>query len=152
MRPRVRQRGRGRRASDDFRSCDFGDRRLRLFSARRARAPHPARSVQNAVDQGIRRPRLVGKPKPYNELAWFWSDQGDFKLMIAGLAHGVDEWVVRGDPATRAFSTFGFRNGKLAVVESVNRAGDHAAAKRIIGTTKTLSPKKRPIRPLTSGG
>jgi hypothetical protein len=42
--------------------------------------------------------------------------------------------------ATRAFSTFGFRDGKLAVVESVNRAGDHAAAKRIIGTTKTLTP------------
>jgi 3-phenylpropionate/trans-cinnamate dioxygenase ferredoxin reductase subunit len=81
----------------------------------------------------------MGKPKPYNELAWFWSDQGDLKLMIAGLAHGVSTWVVRGDPATRAFSTFGFRDGKLAVVESVNRAGDHAAAKRIIGTTKTLT-------------
>jgi 3-phenylpropionate/trans-cinnamate dioxygenase ferredoxin reductase subunit len=81
----------------------------------------------------------MGKPKPYNELAWFWSDQGDLKLMIAGLAHGVDQWVVRGDPATRAFSTFGFRAGKLAVV---NRAGDHAAAKRIIGRTKTLTPEE----------
>ena len=100
-------------------------------------------SVQNAVDQGKAvAARLVGKPKPYNELAWFWSDQGDLKLMIAGLAHGVDQWVVRGDPATRAFSTFGFREGKLAVVESVNRAGDHAAAKRIIGTTKTLTPEE----------
>ena len=48
---------------------------------------------------------------------------------------------MRGDPETRAFSTFGFRNGKLAVVESVNRAGDHAAAKRIIGTSKTLTPE-----------
>ena len=100
-------------------------------------------SVQNAVDQGRSvAARLMGKPKPYNELAWFWSDQGDLKLMIAGLAHGVDQWVVRGDPATRAFSTFGFRDGKLAVVELVNRAGDHAAAKRIIGTTKTLTPEE----------
>jgi hypothetical protein len=49
---------------------------------------------------------------------------------------------MRGDPATRAFSTFGFREGKLAAVESVNRAGDHAAAKRIIGTTKTLTPEE----------
>ena len=98
-------------------------------------------SVQNAVDQGrsVAR-RLAGKPKPYDDLAWFWSDQQDLKLMIAGLSQGVDHWVVRGDPATRAFSTFGFRDGKLAVVESVNRAGDHAAAKRIIGTTKTLTP------------
>ncbi len=100
-------------------------------------------SVQNAVDQGRAVAAcLMGKPKPYNELAWFWSDQGDLKLMIAGLAHGVSTWVVRGDPATRAFSTFGFRDGKLAVVELVNRAGDHAAAKRIIGTTKTLTPEE----------
>jgi 3-phenylpropionate/trans-cinnamate dioxygenase ferredoxin reductase subunit len=62
--------------------------------------------------------------------------------MIAGLANGIDQWVVRGDPATRAFSTFGLRGGKLAVLESVNSAGDHAAAKRIIGTTKTLTPQE----------
>jgi Reductase C-terminal len=58
--------------------------------------------------------------------------------IIAGLAHGVDQWIVHSDPATRAFSTFGFRDGKLAVVESVN----HAAVKRIIGTTKTLTPEE----------
>jgi 3-phenylpropionate/trans-cinnamate dioxygenase ferredoxin reductase component len=99
-------------------------------------------SVQNAVDQGrCVAARLAGNPRPYNELAWFWSDQGDLKLMIAGLPHGVDTWVVRGDPATRAFSTFGFKKGALAVVESVNRAGDHAAAKRIIGV-KPLTPEQ----------
>ena len=99
-------------------------------------------SVQNAVDQGRSvAARLAGRPAPYDALAWFWSDQADLKLMIAGLSHGVDTWVLRGDPETRAFSTFGFRNGKLAVVESVNRAGDHAAAKRIIGTSKTLTPE-----------
>ena len=100
-------------------------------------------SIQNAVDQAkCVAARLAGKPAPYDALAWFWSDQGDLKLMIAGLSHGVDTWVVRGDPETRAFSTFGFRGGKLAVVESVNRAGDHAAAKRIIGTPKTLTPEE----------
>ncbi len=100
-------------------------------------------SIQNAVDQAkCVAARLAGKPAPYDSLAWFWSDQGDLKLMIAGLSHGVDEWVVRGDPASRAFSAFGFKGGKLAVVESVNRAGDHAAAKRIIGTTKTLTPEE----------
>jgi 3-phenylpropionate/trans-cinnamate dioxygenase ferredoxin reductase component len=99
-------------------------------------------SVQNAVDQGrCVAARLAGKPAPYDALAWFWSDQADLKLMIAGLSHGVDTWVLRGEPEARAFSTFGFRDGKLAVVESVNRAGDHAAAKRIIGTPKTLTPE-----------
>ena len=86
--------------------------------------------------------RLAGKPAPYDALAWFWSDQGDLKLLIAGLSHDVDHWVVRGDPAARAFSTFGFRRGKLAVVESVNRAGDHAAAKRIFATGKTMTPEQ----------
>jgi 3-phenylpropionate/trans-cinnamate dioxygenase ferredoxin reductase component len=99
-------------------------------------------SVQNAVDQGrCVAARLAGNPAPYDALAWFWSDQADLKLMIAGLSHGVDTWVLRGEPEGRAFSTFGFRDGKLAVVESVNRAGDHAAAKRIIGTPKTLTPE-----------
>ncbi len=100
-------------------------------------------SVQNAVDQGrCVAARLAGKPAPYDALPWFWSDQGDLKLQIAGLSHGVDTWVVRGDPGARAFSTFGFKDGKLAVVESVNRAGDHAAARRIIGTAKTLTPQE----------
>ncbi len=98
--------------------------------------------VQNAVDQAkCVAARLTGKPAPYDALAWFWSDQGDLKLMIAGLSHGVDTWVLRGEPEARAFSAFGFRDGRLAVVELVNRAGDHAAAKRIIGTTKTLTPE-----------
>jgi 3-phenylpropionate/trans-cinnamate dioxygenase ferredoxin reductase component len=100
-------------------------------------------SVQNAVDQGkCVAARIVGKPRAYGALAWFWSDQGDLKLTIAGLSHGVDKWVVRGDPATRAFSTFGFREGRLAVVESVNRAGDHAAAKRILGAGKILTAEQ----------
>lgn len=100
-------------------------------------------SVQNAVDQAkCVAARLTGKPTLYNALAWFWSDQGDLKLMIAGLSHGVDKWVVRGDPETRAFSIFGFRNGKLAAVESVNRVGDHAAAKRILGADRTLTPEQ----------
>jgi 3-phenylpropionate/trans-cinnamate dioxygenase ferredoxin reductase component len=100
-------------------------------------------SIQNAVDQAKRvAARLAGHSEPYDALAWFWSDQGDLKLMIAGLSHDVDEWVVRGDPKTRAFSIFGFRGGKLAVVESVNRAGDHAAAKRILAARKTLTPEQ----------
>ena len=99
--------------------------------------------MQNAVDQARSvAARIAGKAaKPYDALPWFWSDQGDLKLQIAGLSHGVDQWVTRGDPATRAFATFGFRNGKLAVVETVNRVGDHAAARRIIGTEKVVTPE-----------
>jgi 3-phenylpropionate/trans-cinnamate dioxygenase ferredoxin reductase component len=99
-------------------------------------------SVQNAVDQGrCVAARLAGKAAPYDSLAWFWSDQGVYKLTIAGLSQGVDKWILRGEAEGSAFSTFGFRDGSLVVVESVNRAGDHAAAKRIIGTGKTLTPE-----------
>ena len=38
-------------------------------------------------------------PRPMIRSPWFWSDQGDLKLQIAGLSHGVDHWVTRGDPA-----------------------------------------------------
>ena len=91
-------------------------------------------SVQNATDQAkcVAR-RLTGKPEPYAALPWFWSDQGDLKLQIAGLSHGVDRWTLRGDPRDRAFAAFGFRGGALAVVETVNRGAEHMAARRIIG-------------------
>jgi 3-phenylpropionate/trans-cinnamate dioxygenase ferredoxin reductase subunit len=100
-------------------------------------------SVQNATDQGrtVAR-RLTGKPEPYCALPWFWSDQGDLKLQIAGLSHGVDRWTLRGEPKSRAFSVFGFRGSKLAAVETVNRGGDHMAARRIIGGALPLSPEE----------
>ncbi len=84
--------------------------------------------------------RLTGKPERYDSPPWFWSDQGDLKLQIAGLSHGVDRWVVRGDPSSRAFAVFGFLGDRLAVVETVNRGGDHMAARRILGAGTPLTP------------
>ena len=100
-------------------------------------------SVQNATDQArcVAR-RLAGKPERYTALPWFWSDQGDLKLQIAGLSHGVDHWELRGDPKTRAFAAFGFRGGTLAAVETVNRAGEHMAARRIIDGALPLTPEQ----------
>jgi len=106
-------------------------------------APLRLESVQNATDQAraLAR-RLVGKPEVYNALPWFWSDQGDLKLQIAGLSHGVDTWITRGDPASRAFATFGFRDGKLAVVETVNRGAEHMAARRLIAAATPITPEQ----------
>jgi 3-phenylpropionate/trans-cinnamate dioxygenase ferredoxin reductase subunit len=98
-------------------------------------------SVQNATDQARTvAHRLVGKPSPYDSLPWFWSDQGDLKLQIAGLSHGVDRWVTRGGIEGRAMTTFGFIRDKLAVVETVNRAGDHMAARRILAAGTEVTP------------
>ena len=106
-------------------------------------APLRLESVQNATDQArsLAR-RLLGRPECYDALPWFWSDQGDLKLQIAGLSHGVDRWVLRGDPATRAFATFGFRAGALAVAETVNRGAEHMAARRIIGGGMPLTSEQ----------
>lgn len=74
--------------------------------------------------------RLLGiEPSPA-PVPWFWSHQGDLKLQIAGLPGPADEHVTTGDSAK--FSVLCFRDGELAVVESVNDAGGHMAARRIL--------------------
>lgn len=100
-------------------------------------------SVQNATDQArVVARKLTGKPARYDMLPWFWSDQGDLKLQIAGLNMGCDAFATRGDPASRSFSVFGFAGGRLRVVESVNRAADHMIARRLIAAGAPLSPEE----------
>lgn len=95
-------------------------------------------SVQNAVDHArCVAARLTGAAQPYGAVPWFWSDQGPLKLQIAGLPAPHDHHVVRGDPDSRAFSVFCFRDGRLAGVESVNRPGDHMVGRRLLGTALT---------------
>jgi 3-phenylpropionate/trans-cinnamate dioxygenase ferredoxin reductase subunit len=89
-------------------------------------------SVQNAADQGRAvAARLMGKAAPYAAVPWFWSDQRDLKLQIAGLSMGTDRTVVTGDAAERRMSVLCFRHDKLIAVESVNRGSDHVAARKL---------------------
>lgn len=105
-------------------------------------APHPQaekplriESVQNAIDQGRHLARiLTGAEEPYAALPWFWSDQGDIRLQIAGLTRGHDHTVLRGDPASGRVSVFCYRGERLLGVESINRPADHMAARRFVGT------------------
>ena len=100
-------------------------------------------SVQNAVDQGrCVADRLAGRPVPYEKVPWFWSDQGDLKLQIAGITIGHETSVLRGDPADRNFSVFCFRGARLIGVESVNRAADHVVARRLLVGDPLLSPEQ----------
>ncbi|WP_336487861.1 NAD(P)/FAD-dependent oxidoreductase [Methylobacterium nigriterrae] len=96
-------------------------------------------SVQNAIDQGrCLAARLTGRPSPYAAVPWFWSDQGPYKLQMAGLAGPADPSVVRG--TGEAFSVFRFRDGALSGVESVNRAADHMIARRLLAAGTPLTP------------
>jgi 3-phenylpropionate/trans-cinnamate dioxygenase ferredoxin reductase subunit len=100
-------------------------------------------AVQNAVDQGrCVADRLAGRPVPYQKVPWFWSDQGDLKLQIAGITIGHDTSVLRGDPAARNFSVFCFRGRRLIGVESVNRTADHVVARRVLAGDPALSPEQ----------
>jgi 3-phenylpropionate/trans-cinnamate dioxygenase ferredoxin reductase subunit len=98
-------------------------------------------SVQNAVDHArCLAARWAGRATPYDAVPWFWSDQLNAKLQIAGLSAGYDQAVLHGDPETGAFSVFCFRGDRLLAVESVNRARDHVAARRLFAAGIPLSP------------
>jgi 3-phenylpropionate/trans-cinnamate dioxygenase ferredoxin reductase subunit len=100
-------------------------------------------AVQNAVDQArALAASLTGKPKLYDAVPWFWSDQGDLKLQMAGLAAGHDSAVLRGDPASGAFSVFCFKGERLLACESVNRPADHMAARRMLQAGLPITPEQ----------
>jgi 3-phenylpropionate/trans-cinnamate dioxygenase ferredoxin reductase subunit len=106
----------------------------RFPSARYGRAIR-LESVQNAIDQAKQAgATLAGAPAAYDPLPWFWSDQYDVKLQIAGLSEGYDRVVLRGDPASGAFSAFYLAGDRLLAVDSVNRARDHMLARRHAGS------------------
>ena len=100
-------------------------------------------SVQNAVDQGrCVAAYIAGQRAVYDKVPWFWSDQGDLKLQIAGITTGHDASVLRGDPADGHFSVFCFRAGRLIGVELVNRTADHVVARRLLAGDPRLTPEQ----------
>jgi len=118
-----------------------------LFQSPRFGGSLRLESVQNATDHGkCVAARLTGDDQVYDGMPWFWSDQGDDKLQIAGLTTGYDQVVMRGDPAQKAFSAFCYRDGKLVGIESVNRAGEHMFGRRFLRWTARCRRNRRPIR------
>nr|WP_315242964.1 FAD-dependent oxidoreductase [uncultured Albidiferax sp.] len=114
-------------------------------------SPHTAssirlESVQNAVDQARNvAARLMGKPVDYAALPWFWTDQGDLKLQIAGLSDGHDHNVMLGTPESRQLSVLCFNQGRLVAVESCNRPADHMAARKILARKLPLTPEQASV-------
>lgn len=99
-------------------------------------------SVHNAIEQGkLAAAAIMGKPRPNEDCPWFWSDQYDLKLQIAGLSTDYDEIVVRGDPADRKFAAFYLRGGKLIAVDAVNSPPEFLASKKLIMSGASLAPE-----------
>ena len=107
------------------------DRRLRLESVHNAMAQ--AKAVAGSI---------LGVPQPYDEVPWFWSDQYDIKLQIAGLSIAGDSVLLRGDPGTRAFSCLYMKDGRLMAVDAINRPADFIMAKQLIAERRVLDPAR----------
>ncbi|MEZ5998130.1 MAG: FAD-dependent oxidoreductase [Hyphomonas sp.] len=90
-------------------------------------------SVHNAIEQGkLAAASILGAPRPAEDCPWFWSDQYDLKLQIAGLNQGYDTAVIRGNPDERKFAVFYLRNGTLIAVDAVNSPPEFLASKKLI--------------------
>ena len=98
-------------------------------------------SVPNATEQAKTAALAInGAPKPYSSLPWFWSDQFDLKLQIAGLSEGYDSIVIRGDILKgRSFAAFYFKGDKLLAVDAVNRPREFMLARQALGKGWTLN-------------
>ena len=101
-------------------------------------------SVQNASDQARTAAATVsGVNEPYNALPWFWSDQYDLKLQIAGLSQGFDRVVTRGDiESGRSFSAFYFSGDRLIAVDAVNRPKEFMISKRFLTERRSADPAR----------
>lgn len=90
-------------------------------------------SVPNAIEQGKAvASAICGTPKPYHQVPWFWSDQYDVKLQIAGVPTQIDSKVLRGDDSSNSFAWFYFTGDKLTGVTAINRPAEFMAGRMLI--------------------
>jgi 3-phenylpropionate/trans-cinnamate dioxygenase ferredoxin reductase subunit len=101
-------------------------------------------SVPNALEQARQAAAAIcGKPPPAPEVPWFWSDQYDLRLQIAGIPFDATEIVVRGDIAAGKFALFHLAaDGTVQAVEAVNASTEFMGGRRIISRRKQLSREK----------
>lgn len=98
-------------------------------------------SVGNAIDQGaVVAKNMLGQGVTYVPKPWFWSDQYDVKLQIAGLSTGHDRVVIREDEGTR--SHWYYKDGQLIAIDAINDPRGYMVAKRLIEGGKTADPAK----------
>lgn len=123
-------------AAGDCTSFVRGNQRIRL------------ESVQNAVDQGdIVAKVLAGKDEQYDSVPWFWSDQYDCSLQIAGLNQGYKQTVVRGNSDDESFSIWYFADHQLLAVDAINDSKTYMIARKLI--EKKISPNKDAVSDLS---
>jgi 3-phenylpropionate/trans-cinnamate dioxygenase ferredoxin reductase subunit len=101
-------------------------------------------SVPNATEQAkVVAAHICGKGKAYDSLPWFWSDQFDLKLQIAGLSEGYDDLIIRGDTKEgRSFAAFYFKGKRLLAVDAVNAPREFAITRMLLMKGQSLDKEK----------
>lgn len=100
-------------------------------------------SVQNANDQaGVAAAAILGTPRPYRAVPWFWSNQYDLKLQTVGLSAGHDAEVVRGSPDARSFSVVYLRGGRVIALDCVNAVKDYVGGRKLVETGAAIDPAR----------
>ena len=111
--------------------CVFAGERIRL------------ESVQNAADQAqCVATTIAGERNRYSALPWFWTDQFELKLQMAGVSHRHDRIVTRGSAENRKLSVFYFREEQLIAIDSINRPLDHMMGRKLIAAGTRLTPEE----------
>lgn len=100
-------------------------------------------SVQNATEQGkSAAAALLGQERPFTATPWFWSDQYDKKLQMAGLSMGADHWAVRGDMASGSFTVYHFKGDQLLAADSINASKDHLQVRKLLDAGVSPTPQQ----------
>ena len=114
-------------------------------------------SVQNANDMATTAAKaILGAPVPYDAVPWFWSNQYDLRLQTVGLSTGHDATVLRGDPASRAFSLIYLRKGAVIALDCVNLTRDYAQGRALVQAEAEIDPARLadtsvPLKEMASG-
>jgi 3-phenylpropionate/trans-cinnamate dioxygenase ferredoxin reductase component len=96
---------------------------------------------QNAQNQGIAVAKIIaGGEAPFSEVPWFWTDQYEVNLQMAGAPDRWDRLVWRGEPSEPAFTLFQLLDGKVVAAVTVNNMRDMRFAKMLIQRGKTVDP------------
>ncbi|WP_025770472.1 NAD(P)/FAD-dependent oxidoreductase [Thioalkalivibrio sp. HK1] len=100
-------------------------------------------SVQNAIEQAkTAAANIVGNPLRYEQIPWFWSDQFDLKLQMAGISEGYDAVVQRGSMEADDFALFYLREGLLIAVDAVNRPREFMACRKLLPERARIEPSR----------
>jgi 3-phenylpropionate/trans-cinnamate dioxygenase ferredoxin reductase subunit len=97
-------------------------------------------SVPNALEQAKQvASAIAGRPQPNPEAPWFWSDQYDLKLQIAGLPFDADSIIVRGDPDSAKFAIFHLKGDVVQAVEAVNAPPEFMMGRQLIAARRPIA-------------